>query len=190
VVKSLSFSVRFPTKLPRRRRRRRRCHLGIRSFRAFTCLASALLRCQRGGGVRLCRLVYRSLRGLRFHRFEGGGAGGALCQEYSGSCGSCGWLESGPSSIFPWCESTASLDLWSEGLGACPRPMFFHRRLHSGLGVRCLMRLSQSFFAMGSSRSRVVMASSSMTAVGVGSTAAVDGVFWRFQESQAPWSLL
>jgi hypothetical protein len=32
--------------------------------------------------------------------------------------------------------------------GACPRPMFFHRRLHSGLGVGCLMRLSQSFFAM------------------------------------------
>jgi hypothetical protein len=57
-------------------------------------------------------------------------------------------LESGLSSIFPWRESTVSFDLWSEGLEACPRPMFFHRRLHSSLCVGCLMRLSQSFFAM------------------------------------------
>jgi hypothetical protein len=146
-VKSLSFRVRFLMKLPRQRH-----HLGIRSFRAFPRLADALLRCQRrvrGGGVRLCRLVYRSLCGLWFRRFEGGGASGALYQGYSDSCGSCGWLESGPSSIFPWRESTVSFDLWSEGLGACPRPMFFHRRLHSGLDVGCLMRLSQSFFTIG-----------------------------------------
>jgi hypothetical protein len=70
------------------------------------------------------------------HRLEGGGVGGALCQGYTGSCGSCGWLESGSSSIFPRRESTASFDPWAEGLGACPRPMFFHCCLHSGLRRR------------------------------------------------------
>jgi hypothetical protein len=73
-VKSLSFRVMFLTKLPRWRRRRRH----LRSFPAFPRLAGTLLRCQRrvcGGGVRLCRLMYRSMRDLRFRRFEGGGAG-------------------------------------------------------------------------------------------------------------------
>lgn len=37
----------------------------------------------------------------------------------------------------------------------------------------------------GSSRSGVAMESSSTAAVGVGSTAAVRGVFWRFRETQA-----
>ena len=61
-----SSRVRFPATRSRRRRRQ-----GIRSSRALPRLGSALLRRRRrvrGGGVRLCRLLYRSLCQLLVRR--------------------------------------------------------------------------------------------------------------------------
>jgi hypothetical protein len=133
------------------RRWRRRCHHGIRSSRALPCLAAALLRCQRrvrGGGVRLRRLVYKSGSGLQFCCL-GDGVGGVLHEGYFGSCGRGGASEVGSSSLFQRRESSASFDSGLEELGACPQPMFLQRILHSGLGVGCLLRLFQTFQAMG-----------------------------------------
>ena len=57
------------------------------------------------------------------------------------SCGCCGWLVSGSTSTSPRHVSTARFDPWSEELGACPRPTFFHRRFYPGLRVGWLLRL-------------------------------------------------
>jgi hypothetical protein len=80
---------------------------------------------------------------------EDGGASDAHRQGYTDSCGRFGWAESGSSSNFPRCKSSASIDSWSEEPGVCPRPMLLHCCFHPGLDVRYLLRLASKHFCDG-----------------------------------------
>jgi hypothetical protein len=133
------------------RRRRWRRHIGIRSSRTSPRLGGAMLRRRRrvrGGGVRLCRPLYRSLGGLRLRRFGGGGGGDIPRQGYSDNCGRSGSLESGSSLCSQdACRRQASIQVW-RSMGRDPGRCSFIVILIPASASGGFCGSSQSFIAM------------------------------------------
>jgi hypothetical protein len=148
-VKSIRFRVRFSTKSSRRRWRRH--HLEIRSFYAFPRLVGALLRCQRQvheGGVRLRRLMYRSLRSIRFIALKVVGSAERSVKDTPAVVGvAVGWRVVRAQSSHGVSRRRASIHR-RRGSGRVPGRCSSIVVFIPASGVGCLLRLSQSFLAM------------------------------------------